>query len=68
MDALMKEDGDLHAMKSVCTVLQPLCAKPPVRNRVGALSGKHPDEVGMWMAKYIYAQEQWWQQPPTTGI
>jgi hypothetical protein len=55
VETLVQEDGDVHALKNCAVVLQPLCAKPVTRKRVSDLAGKHPDELGIWMAKYMYA-------------
>jgi len=45
----------VHVLKNCATVLQPLCAKPVTRKQVCDLAGKHPDELGIWMAKFMYA-------------
>ena len=53
--SLMEDDGDLHALKAVATVLQPLCSKPDTRQKIAEMAGRHPDDIGVWMAKFMYA-------------
>jgi len=55
VETLVQEDGDLYVLKNCATVLQPLCAKPVTRKQVADLAGKHSDELGVWMAKFMYA-------------
>ena len=53
--SLLDDDGDLHALKAVATVLQPLCSKPDTRQKIAEMAGRHPDDIGVWMAKFMYA-------------
>jgi hypothetical protein len=54
IDVLVTADSTPKVLKALAMVLQPLCAKPHVRAAVSSAVGVEPENLGVWMAKFMF--------------